>query len=244
MNRLFFSLVFVFITSIAGSILEAEQLSVRVLDSSGAVIPGVSITLIDQITAQHWPGVTDDSGQAQFTNRRQGAYLVKADMPGFQSLVSEVELGPEEVLVDLVLGVDGLADEILVTATGNPQLAARSSRSYGIIEGEQLESAREAYLPDAQEPGKSTLRAFDSGGGPAGRRAGRRRAWVFALPCAPVPRTLGFSGPRRGHAARHSVRLSVHPGGSADRPSSVAREWPALPRSRRADRSARDVAHP
>ena len=149
MNRLLLSLVFVFITSTAGALLEAEQLSVRVLDSSAAVIPGVSVTLIDRITAQHWPGVSDDSGQARFTNRRQGAYLVKAESPGFQSLVSEVELGPEEVRVDLVLGVDGLADEILVTATGNPQLAARSSRSYGIIEGEQLESAREAYLGEA-----------------------------------------------------------------------------------------------
>ena len=149
MNRLLLSLVFVFITSTAGALLEAEQLSVRVLDSSAAVIPGVSVTLIDRITAQHWPGVSDDSGQARFTNRRQGAYLVKAESPGFQSLVSEVELGPEEVRVDLVLGVDGLADEILVTATGNPQLAARSSRSYGIIEGEKLESAHEAYLGEA-----------------------------------------------------------------------------------------------
>jgi outer membrane receptor protein involved in Fe transport len=149
MNRLFISLVFVSITVIAGSPLHAEQVSASVLDQSGAVIPGVSVTLIDQITAQQWAGVSDDSGQVYFSHRRQGAYLVQADMPGFQSLVRRVELGPEDLEVDLVLRVDGLADEVLVTATGNPQLAARSSRSYGIIEGEQLESAREAYLGEA-----------------------------------------------------------------------------------------------
>jgi len=149
MYRLLISLVLVLIFSIAGSPLEAEQLSARVLDSSGAVIPGVSVTLIDQITGQHWAGVTDDSGQSHFSDRRQGAYLLKAEMPGFQALVMRVELGPSVVEVDLVLRVDGLADEILVTATGNPRLAARSSRSYGIIEGEQLESAHEAFLGEA-----------------------------------------------------------------------------------------------
>ena len=149
MNRLFISLVLVSIILIAGSSLEAEQLSARLLDPSGAMIPGVTVTLIDQITAQQWAGLTDDSGQAHFSDRRPGAYLLKAELSGFQSLVMRVALGPDDVEVDMVLRVDGLADEVLVTATGNPQLAARSSRSYGIIEGEQLESAREAYLGEA-----------------------------------------------------------------------------------------------
>ena len=52
-------------------------------DSSGAVVPGATVTLKNTATATATPAPTDADGNYQFLTVRIGAYVVRAELRGF-----------------------------------------------------------------------------------------------------------------------------------------------------------------
>ena len=66
-------------------------LSGSVYDTSGAVMPGVELTLEDA-TQSKWTAVTNASGRFEFPNVQPGHYVLAAAIPGFRSLRQEFEL--------------------------------------------------------------------------------------------------------------------------------------------------------
>src|SRR4030095_16809424 len=61
----------------------------KVTDESGAVLPGVSVTLTAPILLQPLTATTSETGSFQFPRLAVGHYQVKFELPGFKTIVKE-----------------------------------------------------------------------------------------------------------------------------------------------------------
>src|SRR4051794_38934386 len=61
----------------------------KATDSSGAVLPGVTVTLSGPSMLQPLSAITSESGTYQFPRLEIGTYTVKFDLTGFKTVVNE-----------------------------------------------------------------------------------------------------------------------------------------------------------
>ena len=94
------------------------QISGRITDSSGGVLPGVTVTIVNEGTGFTDTRVTDVAGVYTFTNLRVGTYSVAAELQGFRkeqrtgfSLTADGRLS-----ADFSLGVGEINEAVEVTA--------------------------------------------------------------------------------------------------------------------------------
>ncbi len=86
-------------------------------DSSGAAMPGVSVTATETQTNIARTAVTNQSGHYVFANMKDGLYRVDAELAGFKRVVRDkipVTVN-STVRVDLVLEVGALTETVIVT---------------------------------------------------------------------------------------------------------------------------------
>jgi len=118
------------------------QLSGTVVDSSDAVLPGVTITLVNELSGDQRTTVSNDSGNFVFAAVQAGTYTVKAELSGFQTIETKgivLRLGEIRNLTSLKLGVAGLTEQVAVTAI--TELAPISSgEKSATITGEQIQN--------------------------------------------------------------------------------------------------------
>jgi hypothetical protein len=113
-----------------------------VTDSSQAVLPGASITMLNQGTGVSTNKLTDEKGEFAFTFLAPGSYTLKIEMPGFKTyLSSDFELGAaQNVRRTFNLEVGGVTEE--VTVTGEAPLvntvAAEQRQSYSRLQITEL----------------------------------------------------------------------------------------------------------
>jgi hypothetical protein len=111
-----------------------------VRDGSGAVIPGVSVTLKNVDTGITAETQTDENGAYQFFNVRVGSrYQVSAALQGFSTAVVRdvtVTVNARQ-RVDFTLQVGALTDEVVVTG-GKQLLETDSSERGQVIERQQI----------------------------------------------------------------------------------------------------------
>ena len=62
-----------------------------VYDATGAVLPGVAMTLEDA-TQRKFQAVTNAAGRFEFSNVQPGRYVLAASLPGFRALRQEFDL--------------------------------------------------------------------------------------------------------------------------------------------------------
>ena len=97
-----------------------------VVDQSGAVLPGVTVTVTNTATGVQREAVTDAAGRFAAPGLQVGPYEVTAALQGFATRRQEnlrVQIGETNTL-RLELGVAALADTITVSGDG----AGRSKR--------------------------------------------------------------------------------------------------------------------
>jgi hypothetical protein len=90
----------------------------RVVDSSGGVLPGVLVTVVNTATNTAQPVVTNESGQYTVLYLIPGAYDVRAELAGFKRLRRDaisVRVG-DRVVVDFEMQPGGVEEQITVTA--------------------------------------------------------------------------------------------------------------------------------
>jgi hypothetical protein len=87
-----------------------------VKDSSGAAVPGATVTITNKDTSQERTAVTSAEGLYSFTNVQAGRYDVKASLQGFKEFVkSGVPVNVNEVSrVDVALEVGALTETVTV----------------------------------------------------------------------------------------------------------------------------------
>lgn len=98
-----------------------------VKDADGLVLPGVTITVTDEGTAQSTVVITDDTGAFVAPALRPVYYTVKAELPGFKAAaVSRVKVDTaRDTRVDLVLAPGGVEESVDVVAAA-PTLRTES----------------------------------------------------------------------------------------------------------------------
>jgi uncharacterized membrane protein YphA (DoxX/SURF4 family) len=119
-----------------------STISGSVRDTSGAVLPGVTVeaaspALIDKVRA----GVSDAQGLYRIVDLRPGVYTVTFTLPGFSTFRREgLELRSEfTATVNAEMAVGALAETVTVTGEA-PLVDIRSSRQQTQIERETLEA--------------------------------------------------------------------------------------------------------
>jgi hypothetical protein len=120
-----------------------------ITDSSGAVLPGVTVTLASPeggITANR-TAVTDERGAFQFTRLVPRRYSVKAELQGFQSMIQEdVDVNADRSSrVDMSLTIGDVAESITVRGEA-PLLDTTSALSQAVMSREVLDT-----LPTAND---------------------------------------------------------------------------------------------
>jgi hypothetical protein len=121
------------------------QISGRVTDSSGAVLPGVDVTVTQSQTGLVRSAVTNETGQYTLPSLPVGPYRMEAKLPGFRTFTQEgITLQVNaNLVVDAVLPIGELNETI--TVVSRPSDIAVETRSMGV--GAVVERERILELP-------------------------------------------------------------------------------------------------
>jgi Carboxypeptidase regulatory-like domain len=139
MNRMLIRLLAVIALLGAGpSLATAQSLAGTVRDTSGAVLPGVTIeasspALITKVRT----GVTDETGQYRIPDLPPGTYKVTFTLPGFATVVREgLELSGGGVMT---IGADmrvGTLEESVTVTGESPVVDVQTARQQTVIDGD------------------------------------------------------------------------------------------------------------
>src|SRR5437667_4895398 len=122
----------------------------RVTDTSGAVLPGVTVTAQNEATTIARTTITSETGDYTFTLLPIGAYTVKIELAGFQSVSSRVELATgDRTRVDARMQV-GTVEETVAVTSDAPLLQTDTSTVGALI--------NEKTVQDAPIPGRNIIR--------------------------------------------------------------------------------------
>ena len=88
-----------------------------VQDDSGAVLPGVTVTVTSADTGRSRSVVTDSRGEYRMVGLAAGDYTVQGILPGFRTEARAVAVGAGALTHDIVLGLAPLAETVTVTRT-------------------------------------------------------------------------------------------------------------------------------
>jgi TonB family protein len=84
-------------------------------DPSGAVLPGVQLTLTNAVSNVSSSAVSDGAGRFVFRNVAPAAYRLEAKLPGFATIVSELTISSgEDIQRNLRLRVGSLTESVVV----------------------------------------------------------------------------------------------------------------------------------
>jgi len=95
----------------------------KVKDSSGAIIPGATVTIKNERTGEERNSLTNDSGDYVFPALRPSEYTIKATLPGFAPAQSK----PMQVVVGQKLSVDFTLQPATVSTTVNVEAAVETA---------------------------------------------------------------------------------------------------------------------
>jgi hypothetical protein len=131
-----------------------------VTDTTGAVIPGAKIAVVNTETNFNFEGVTNQDGYYYVPYLRPGVYKVTVEAAGFKKYVRDgIELRTnDEPRIDVKLEVGSLAESVEVQAAA-PLLETETTVAGGVLEGnivvqipvlQKLTFRILPYLPDTQ----------------------------------------------------------------------------------------------
>ena len=115
------------------------QVQGKVVDASGAAIPGASVTLTDLTTNKAIRTTTGAQGQFELMNVPSGPQLVTIEKEGFESYSHRVTPGIENSTnIKAILNVASLAQSVVVRGTVNPEAKPVPSREDVMLTPETL----------------------------------------------------------------------------------------------------------
>ena len=120
----------------------------KVTDQSGAVLPGVTVTLTGPVLLQPLTAVTSGTGTYQFPRLDIGTYSVKFELEGFKTVINEgikVTVG-FSAQVNTQLGVSAIQETVTVTGQ-SPIVDTKETGTKQTFTLELLQS-----IPSARDP--------------------------------------------------------------------------------------------
>ncbi|MBI4445490.1 MAG: TonB-dependent receptor [Acidobacteria bacterium] len=110
-----------------------------VKDSTGGVLPGVSVTTKNVDTGISRNAITDDGGRYRIPELGLGNYEVQAELTGFQTTVHRgitLTVG-QQAVVDIVLNVGEMTERVEVTGEA-PQVETTTSTIAGLVDEKKV----------------------------------------------------------------------------------------------------------
>jgi len=167
-RRLLFWSLFLFLVVPAGFAQEfTGNINGRLSDASGAVLPGVTVTLRSPAIQGERTVVSEEGGNYRFILLPPGTYSITYELPGFKTIVREgiiVEVG-KTATVNMAMEVATLAET--VTVTGESPVVDVQNATLGVNFNQSLlrdlPNARDIWVVLSSTPGVQTTR-FDVGG--------------------------------------------------------------------------------
>ena len=147
-----------FISVSAWSQTQLATVSGTITDTSGAVVPGVSVTIVSQGTGLKRSALTDTVGEYRFAGLPTGNYSLRMEKTGFQSQVREgFELASAaEVRIGMQLAIGDLSQQTTVSATA-AAIESASSTVEGFVPAQSLAELpldnRDLFSAVTLEPG-------------------------------------------------------------------------------------------
>ncbi|MCC6164612.1 MAG: TonB-dependent receptor [Acidobacteria bacterium] len=147
----------------------------RVVDSSGAVLPGVAVSASGGALLQPMSAVTGDTGTYLFPGLQPGLYTVRFELTGFRTVIVErvqVNVGASTT-TNITLEVSALEESVTVTSEA-PLVDTRKAGTKTNFTQEQLQnvpSARDPWVMLERTPG-ITMDRTNVGGSQSGQQSG------------------------------------------------------------------------
>jgi hypothetical protein len=136
------------VSGVASAQQQTGEIFGKVTDSSGAVLPGVTVTLSAPHLLQPLTAVTSDTGTYQFPRLPIGTYEVKFELTGFKTVVNQeiyVTVG-FSAQVNGVLGISTVQETITVTGE-SPVVDTRNTGTKQTFTNDLLQT-----IPSARDP--------------------------------------------------------------------------------------------
>ena len=134
-------LVAALLTVVAPSPARAQETSLvgRLVDASGAVLPGVTVTAAHLDSGNRFVAVTDEHGDYSFGGLRTGVYAVSAELVGFETTTRDrIELlVGQRVVLNLRMSLLGLEETVTVTGDA-PLIDVAQSKLGGHVDTRQM----------------------------------------------------------------------------------------------------------
>src|SRR6476620_9508288 len=144
-----FALVAMFAaTTLATAQSQTGEIFGKATDASGAVLPGVTVTLTAPNLLQPLTAITSETGTYQFPRLAVGTYAVKLELTGFKTVVNQdifVSVG-FSAQVNGQLGISTVQETITVTGE-SPVVDTRNTGTKQTFTNELLQS-----IPSARDP--------------------------------------------------------------------------------------------
>jgi hypothetical protein len=187
-------------------------ISGTIVDAQGQVIPGATVTVINENTTDTRSVVSDATGGFQVTTLPPGTYTVRVEMQNFRTVERKRNMlsAAERLSVGtLTLEIGGLGETIVVEATGT-RVNTEESQHSGLITARQIEhiqvKGRDVTSLMRLVPGVRYEDTVDSMGESFGTLVphvgGQRRDWNTIM-------VDGVLGNEIGQANRMSQQISL-----------------------------------
>ncbi|HEY2906855.1 MAG TPA: carboxypeptidase-like regulatory domain-containing protein, partial [Vicinamibacterales bacterium] len=120
-GRLFRTILFFIVVcgvALAANAQQTGSISGKVFDSSGAVLPGVTVEARSGVLPSPRVTVTEADGSYRLPALTPGTYTVTYTLQGMQTLTRQVTVSLNQITTsDATLGVGGVAETVTITAT-------------------------------------------------------------------------------------------------------------------------------
>src|SRR5436309_11683225 len=115
------------------------QIGGRVLDPSGAAVPGAQITVTNTASNSPSASIANEAGVYRVLYLTPGKYVITVEAPGFKKLVREgIEVRVGDLLnLDLTLELGGASDTVRVTAE-SPLLETSTATAGQVIDQKRI----------------------------------------------------------------------------------------------------------
>src|SRR5262245_59076508 len=151
-----------------------------VRDQTGAVLPGVNVTVINTATQESRPSVSDEAGRYAAPLLPPGSYAVRFELPGFKTIRREgiVLQVTDRVALDVAMEVSAVSDEVTIVAS-SPLVQTETATMGHVVEERQirqlplatrnftqilgLSSGTSVSVPDTAALGRGTQNISTSG---------------------------------------------------------------------------------
>jgi len=154
---------------------DVGDISGRVMDNSGAVLPGVTVTATSPVLINPLTAISSETGTYQFPRVPIGTYTVKFELPGFKTLVREdvrvtVSFNAQ---VNAQLAITEVQETITVTGE-SPVVDLKNTSAKSTFDLETLQnipSARDPWVMLERTP-SITMDRVNVGGNQSGQQSG------------------------------------------------------------------------